>query len=214
MGCESGTNWSEVGMPEQSVCGRCGRSLKSHESISVANVGLRCYRCFNEETAAMTGVDFDNTPLQPVTISDTDGMEHTFEFQSMLVPTGHALYARESVPEGQEGYEFSVLGDFDANVWELFRVLWNRIQRGVAVRHVERGELGWQITDAHQLVGRISWDPDRAGEVPLLVIDGRPFTWDQVGRMLMSFEGFTLRAVVDDSIEVIGGPLLEKEERA
>jgi hypothetical protein len=96
----------------------------------------------------------------------------------------------------------------------LFRVLWNRVQRGVAVRHVERGELGWQITDAHQLVGRISWDPDRAGEVPLLVIDGRPFTWDQVGRMLMSFEGFTLRAVVDDSIEVIGGPLLEKEERA
>jgi hypothetical protein len=46
------------------------------------------------------------------------------------------------------------------------------------------------------------------------VIDGRSFTWDQVGRMLMSFEGFTLRALVDDSIEVIGGPLLEKEEDA
>lgn len=45
-------------------------------------------------------------------------------------------------------------------------------------------------------------------------IDGRPFSWDQVGRMLMSFEGFTLRAFVDDSIEVIGGPLLEREEDA
>jgi hypothetical protein len=33
----------------------------------------------------------------------------------MLVATGHALYARERVPERQEGYEFSVLGDFDAN---------------------------------------------------------------------------------------------------
>jgi hypothetical protein len=32
------------------------------------------------------------------------------------------------------------------------------------------------------------------------VIDGRPFIWDQVSRMLMSFEGFTLRAFVDDSI--------------
>jgi len=74
------------------------------------------YRCFNEETAARTGVAFDNAPLQPVTVSDTDGVEHTFEFQSMLVPTGHALHARESVPEGQEGHEFSVLGDVDANV--------------------------------------------------------------------------------------------------
>lgn len=30
----------------------------------------------------------------------------------------------------------------------------------------------------------------------------------------MSFEGFTLRAFVGDSIEVIGGPLLEKQENA
>lgn len=32
--------------------------------------------------------------------------------------------------------------------------------------------------------------------------------------MLMSFEGFELRAFVGDSIEVIGGPLLQKEEKA
>jgi hypothetical protein len=93
-------------------------------------------------------------------------------------------------------------------------VLYDRIRLGLAVRHVERGELGWRITDARHLVGRITSDPERAGEVPLLVIDGRPFTWDQVGRMLMSFEGFTLRAFVGDSIEVIGGPLPEKQENA
>jgi hypothetical protein len=152
--------------------------------------------------------------LQPVTVRDIDGVEHTFEFRSMLVPTGHALYARERVPDEQEGYEFSVLGDFDANVWDLFRVLYDLVRDGLAVRHVERGELGWRITDARHLVGRIAWDPERAGEVPLLVIDGRAFTWDQVGRMLMSFEGFTLRAFVSDSIEVVGGPLPGKQEEA
>jgi len=201
-------------MLERNVCGRCGQPLKSRESISVGNVGVRCYRCFNEETAAMMGVDFDNTPLQPVIVSDVDGVEHTFEFRSMLVPTGHALYARERAPDEQEGYEVAVLGDFDANVWDLFSVLYDRIRLGLAVRHVERGELGWRITDARHLVGRITSDPERAGKVPLLVIDGRPFTWDQVGRMLMSFEGFTLRAFVGDSIEVIGGPLPEKQENA
>jgi hypothetical protein len=118
-------------MPERNVCGRCGQPLKSHESISVANVGLRCYRCVNGETAAVIGVDFDHTPLQPVILSDTDGVQHTFEFRSMLVPTGHALYARERVPDEQKGYGFSVLGDFDANVWDLFR-LSERVQHGLS----------------------------------------------------------------------------------
>ena len=199
-------------MPKRTVCERCGQPLKSHESISVVNVGMRCHRCFNEETAARMGVDFDHTRLQPVTVADADGVEHTFEFQSMLVATGHALHARERLPEGREGYGFSVLGDLAADVWDLFKVLYDRIQRGLAVRHVEQGDLGWRVTDAHRLTGRITWDPDRSGEAPLLVIDGRPFTWDQVGRMLMSYEGFTLRAVVDDTIEVIGGPLLDEGE--
>jgi hypothetical protein len=71
----------------------------------------------------------------------------------MLVPTGHALSARERLLEGQEGYEFSVLGDLDANVQDLFRVLYDRLQHGVAVRHVERGDLRWWSTDACRLVG-------------------------------------------------------------
>jgi hypothetical protein len=122
----------------------------------------------------------------------------------MLVATGHALYAREALPTGREGYEFSVLGDFEAKAWDLFEVLYDRIRRALAVRHVERGELGWQITDARRLVGRIWRDPDHSGELPLTVVDGRPYTWDEVGRMLMSFEGFTLRAQIEDSIEVVG----------
>jgi hypothetical protein len=162
----------------------------------------------------MMGIEFDDTPLQPVTVPDADGIEHTFEFRSMLVPTGHALYARERLPDEQEAYEFAVLGDFDANVWDLFRALYDRIRHGLAICHVERGEFGWRITAAGHLVGAITWHPEHGGEVPLLVIDGLSFTWDEVGRMLMSFEGFTLRAFMGDSVEVIGGPLMEKEEKA
>jgi len=38
----------------------------------------------------------------------------------------------------------------------------------------------------------------------LVVINGKPFTWEQVGHMLMTFEGFTLEARVKDTIEVLG----------
>jgi hypothetical protein len=199
-------------MPAPELCDRCRKVLQPYDTISVADVGVRCYPCFNEEASARMGVDFDHTFLQPVTVNDGAGVEHTFEFRSMLAATGHALYAREAVPAGREGYEFAVLGDFEAKVWDLFRILYERIRRSLAIRHVERGELGWQITNAHRLVGRICWDPDRGGEVPLLVVDGRPYTWDEIGRMLMSFEGFTLRAEIQDRIEVVGGPLLDEDE--
>ena len=45
--------------------------------------------------------------------------------------------------------------------------------------------------------------PDADGAVPLLIIDGKSFKWEQVGRMLMTFEGFTLDARIEDSIEVV-----------
>jgi hypothetical protein len=48
--------------------------------------------------------------------------------------------------------------------------------------------------------------------VPIVVIDGKEFSWGEVGRMLMSFEGFNVEMTVHDSIEVVGGPLLEEDE--
>ena len=62
-------------------------------------------------------------------------------------------------------------------------------------------------TDAHRLSRVIEWDPETEGGLPLLIVDGRTFTWDQIGHMMMTFEGFTLNAIVEDTIEVVGGPL-------
>lgn len=35
-----------------------------------------------------------------------------------------------------------------------------------------------------RLSGIIEWDPETEGALPLLIGDGRTFTWDQIGRML------------------------------
>jgi len=47
---------------ERRRCGLCGKILRPYDSISVAKVGARCCRCFNQELADRLGVDFDNTP--------------------------------------------------------------------------------------------------------------------------------------------------------
>jgi len=60
-------------------------------------------------------------------------------------------------------------------------------------------------------VGRIEADVESDMRLPVVAIDRREFSWDQLGRMLMSFEGFNLELRVRDSIEVVGGPLLEHD---
>jgi hypothetical protein len=126
-------------------------------------------------------------------------------FSSMLVATGHEMEALEITNARQLGYCFRVLGDLEADAWELFRHLYEKMRREMARRHVQRTEYNWQLTSDQRLVGRIEWDSDTNGALPMIVIDGKPFTWEQVGRMLMTFEGFTLIAQIEDTIEVVDG---------
>lgn len=49
---------------------------------------------------------------------------------------------------------------------------------------------------------RIGWDPDNgASGPPLLVIDGKSLSWDEFGRMLMTYEGFNFRLEIFDRSE-------------
>jgi hypothetical protein len=137
---------------------------------------------------------------------DADGGSHTFAIRSRLAATGRVMEALEVAAVGRpvpSGYQFQVLGDHEADARDLFRRLHTKMRREMAVKHVEVTDIGWQIGQNQRIVGRIEWDPDTDGAVPLLVIDGKPFTWEQVGRMLMTFEGFTVDARIEDSIEVV-----------
>jgi hypothetical protein len=187
-------------------CGACGKALGSSETIHVAGEGPRCYPCFNRETADRLGLDFDEPQFQSIVLEDAEGAPHTFKFRSMLVPTGHEIEALEITDDERAGYRFAVLGDFEADAWELFQLLYAKMRREVATRHVHRTEFGWQLTSDQRLVGRIEWDPDSDVRLPLVVIDGKAFTWEQVGHMLMTFEGFTVEARIKDTIEVAGEP--------
>jgi len=127
-----------------------------------------------------------------------------FKFRSMLVPTGYKMEALEIIDNPHEGYRFAILGDFEADPWKLFQRLYAKMRREIARRHVHRTEFGWQLAWDQRLVGRIEPDLSSDLRMPLVVIDGKPFTWAQVGHMLMTFEGFTLEAQIKDTIEVLG----------
>ena len=49
--------------------------------------------------------------------------------------------------------------------------------------------------------GLVEWDDASDGRVPLLLIDGREITWEEFGRMLMSFEGWQFKLEMRDISE-------------
>ena len=57
-------------------------------------------------------------------VTDVDGVRHPFEIRSMLVGTGHAMYAREvRHRDARGGYRFEILGDLEADAQDLFKLL-------------------------------------------------------------------------------------------
>ncbi len=50
--------------------------------------------------------------------------------------------------------------------------------------------------------GRIEWDDAEEGRVPTVVHHGRAYSWDQLGEMMMSFEGWQFKLeIIDRSAE-------------
>jgi hypothetical protein len=90
-----------------------------------------------------------------------DDIPHTFLIRSILVPTGHELEAIEKTRDDGPGYRFAVLGDFDADPWELFQRFFATMRDAVSTR---------------------------------VVIDGKTFSWEEMGHMLMTGDVALARA--------------------
>ena len=128
---------------------------------------------------------------------DCDGQAHLFHFRTRLFGPGVALDAFEVRDGTPAGYQFQVIGEPEDDPLKLLARLIERIRRALSIKHVKVGNLGLQIAD--QVVrGRIEWDESQDGRVPLVTVDGREITWDEFGRMLMSFEGWQFKLEIRD----------------
>ena len=76
-----------------------------------------------------------------------------------------------------------------------------KVRRALATKHLTDGQFGLQIADDRVVRGKIEADIDQDDRVPLLIIDGKEITWNEFGRMLMSFEGWQFKMEVADKSE-------------
>jgi hypothetical protein len=186
-------------------CEDCGHHVPSYDtinlSISPERMRVVCTRCFN---ARIAGVDFEHPNFEPVVLEDAVGNPHEFHFTTRHGGAHVAVEAFEIEDGHPGGYQFQVLCDPSAEPIAIFQQLFERMRRALSRRHIEEGEHGPQIAKSGQswiVRGNIEWDDEEQGRVPLLVVDGKRYSWDQLGRMLMSFEGFQVKLEVFDKSE-------------
>ncbi len=138
--------------------------------------------------------------FQPIDMADVSGVSHRFHFLLRLLGDRVSLEAFELDENGPGGYRFQVLGDAEADPFALLGQLTERMRRALARRHLTSE--GGRLSIAHFLVrGRLDWDAASQGGAPVVVIDGQPVTWEQFGRLLMSFEGWQLKLDIRDPSE-------------
>lgn len=187
--------------PPKDSCVACHQPIETPGAVWSGERGPLCPPCYNDSIARQTGLSFDNARLDPVTMEDHAGRPHTFQIVSHLVPTGHSMRATEMGVA--EGYEFAVLGDFEEDALVLCARLCAVMRAGLARRSLDPSPTGGHSL-AKQVVARITCASE--DYEPLVVIDGRAFTWEQFGQMLLSYEGWTVEMAFEDGIEVAAGP--------
>ena len=186
-------------------CDGCGQITPSYDIVSYGSMerGYRelCSQCFNQEVAKLGGLDpFEHPKFEPIGLADCTGKVHEFHFRTRLLGTGVSLDAFELRDGHPAGYQFQIIGDPEDDLLLLLGRLIEKMRRALSTKYLIDGELGLHI--AEQLVrGKVEWDEAEDGRVPLLIIDGPEITWEDFGRMLMSFEGWQFKLSIADKSE-------------
>jgi len=183
-------------------CEACGTTVPGYDVVNYGSMeqGYRelCTRCFNDEVANALSLDrFENVRLHPVVMTDCAGERHEFHFQWRLLGSMGVLDAFELTAGEPGGYQFQIIGEPDDDPLALLGRLIERMRRSLSVKYLVRSEHGRQIADL-TVCGRIDWDGSLNGRIPMLVIDGQEVSWGELGRMLMTFEGWQFRLTICD----------------
>jgi hypothetical protein len=118
-----------------------------------------------------------------------------FSLECHEVPTGWAVIAIE-VTDNDFGYQFNAFSP--SNPYLALGQIRAKIRAGLATRYLSA--VGREPTLSHDVLrGHITWD--RATDGPVLVVDGRPLSMDDLERILSSHEGWQVELRIVDSAD-------------
>lgn len=161
--------------------------------------GPLCDRCLDDRVSPLMGLPKLPDVPDPVVIVGPDGRRHRMRYRVSRSPTGIVVGLREEGVAVGEGYEFGVVGDHVADVADLVAAVLAEAEAEIGRMYVEPASVGdgWQLAE-EEVAGRLEWNPD--GGPLRVVVDGRPMSWEELGRALDSYEGWRFRLLIDDRL--------------
>lgn len=176
-------------------------NLASEEGGSGRSLCSECYNRWYMERAGLP--ELETVYFEPVVRRDSVGKKHTFHFV-VHMSTGLGIRAFECVDGGPDGYQFSVLEPPETPVREAYTRLVRKIEAGLAVRYLCSSDFPGEGASQNRLYvkgtavnGRID---EREGS-PVVVIDGREYSWAEFGEFLSCLNGFDFRLECFDTCE-------------
>jgi len=193
-------------MSDKTPCEKCGKRVAPYDSVNLGSIesGYRClcWACANAELAQLNGVDFEHPEYLPMTLTDIDGRDHEFHFITRYLGDRVAIEAKEIRDGEPYGHRFMVISDDpEEDTLQSFARLLDKMKRAMKRKHLEEGAYGVRIAEPLIVRSIISSDLESRHQAPLLIIDGREISWDEFGRMLMTFEGFQFKMEIYDISE-------------
>ncbi len=190
-------------MSKSRHCDDCKEMLRPYGGLMLTPPDARrpvllCARCYLALVHRESDPDLDGPEFRPATIYDCEGVGHDFEFETFFGEQRTIVKAREIRDGRAAGYRFWAGGEADADPSALFLNLYERLRRELRQKYLTESPDGPQIGRQGVVRGTIAWDSERDVDVPFLIIDGQPISWDEMGRMLMTWEGFAFKLEVFD----------------
>lgn len=165
-----------------------------------------CASCFCRHVAKQNGervpeaIDFDGFEVE-----DSLGKKHYFH----VIPNffvGVGMEAVEFLDSGNVGYHFSVVECPGTSTVSVYRLLRGKVQKSLAVSYLK--STNWEHCGnrvdvrGSAINGRIveSCGKDTSYSAAAIV-DGKEYTWDEIGEFLRSYTGFHFRIEIYDKFE-------------
>ncbi|MGD6968553.1 DUF7686 domain-containing protein [Rossellomorea vietnamensis] len=175
-------------------CDQCKKgNAKIHLKMDegVPNLVL-CSDCYNEVMAEELGVSYEELLIKSFEMEDCLGEVHQFDIHQRVFPNGIFLEASE---RKEYGYFFAIHDELGVSAAQLLQKLMEKVKKGLSQKYIEeneRGGVSQPVLAGDEVWGRIEYDETGNG-VPLMVVDGKPYKWEEFGKMLSASEGFQFR---------------------
>lgn len=193
---------------KKQICTWCNKKTPAYNSILIPGETRNfrvCLHCYNQEISKVAGIEYDQVQLHPVILKDRDDMDHKFHFSLKLMGDIQLLKAVEMQDGRPCGYEFSMTGETSDGIFLLFSNLYTKMLTALDQKHISKNlDTGqWQITPENRVKGQIRFSRESNGSsgTPAICIDGKILSWEEFGRMLVTYEGFNFKLHIIDNEE-------------